>query len=91
MDNLETTDLYHASYLLLSGCKLMEVRCIPTGGELTCLMAFTGTELHAINTTWIAQEAVANLLSFRNAYNQITTHVRQAKRNFERRCKDGAL
>ena len=83
MENVQVTDLYQASYLLLNGCSLVSVECIPTGGVITCQINFTGDSLDELSEQWYQKEAVVNLWSFRTAYHQVNSFVQQAKRNYE--------
>jgi hypothetical protein len=41
--------------------------------------------------TWFAKEAVVNLWAFRTAYNQINSHVHQAKKNYDLAKRGGCL
>ncbi len=79
----EISDLYHASFLLLSGCSLEGVRCIPTGGALSCLLSFQGDKVDELTEAWLNKKATANLWAFRSAYNQINAHVHQAKKSYD--------
>ena len=82
METLGVTDLYHASYLLVHGCELSEVECIPLAGTLACRLSFRGDEIHNLSGQWYEKSAVVNLWAFRSAYNQINSYVHQAKKNY---------
>jgi hypothetical protein len=82
METAEITDLYQASYLLLSGCELTAIECIPTGKAISCRLCFKGRELHQLTQDWWDKKAVANLWSFRSAYGQINSYVHQAKKSY---------
>ncbi len=81
---LETTDLYLASYLLMNGCRLVGVECVPAGGAVSCGLAFTGSNVRELQDTYFGQKAEVNLLQFRSAYNQVNGYVHQAKKNHDR-------
>ncbi len=84
LPQVDITDLYLASYLLLNGCRLIEVQCIPTGGTVSCRLLFSGTELPGLEDDFFARKAVVNLLQFRSAYNQVNGYIHQAKKSFDR-------
>lgn len=84
LSQVDITDLYLASYLLLNGCRLVEVQCIPTGGTVSCRLLFQGTNLPGLEDDFFAQKAVVNLLQFRSAYNQVNGYIHQAKKSFDR-------
>ena len=81
METAEITDLYQASYLLLNGCNLESVECIPLAGNLGCKLCFTGPNLDTLSQAWFEKKAVVNLWAFRTAYNQVNSLVHQAKKN----------
>jgi hypothetical protein len=91
METLEVSDLYQASWLLLNSCELSKVQCIPTGGSVSCLLQFSGTNLIELMDTWFTKQAVVNLWAFRTAYNQINSYVHQAKKNFDLSKRGGSL
>ncbi len=78
------TDLYQASYLLMNGCELSGVECVPTGGSLSCRMSFRGPRLEECLDAWFEKAAVANLWAFRTAYTQVNSYVHQAKKHYEK-------
>lgn len=83
LEKAEVTDLYQASYLLVNGCELVGIECIPTGGALSCRMSFTGPALSQLTQSWWDKAAVVNLWGFRSAYNQINSYVHQAKKSYD--------
>lgn len=82
MANAPVTDLYQASYLLLSGCELTGIECIPTAGSVSCGLSFRGEGIEELLAAWWAREAVVNLWAFRSAYNQVNSYVHQAKKSY---------
>jgi hypothetical protein len=88
MESVEIADLYQASYLLMSGCRLEGIKCSQDGGPLTCKMSFSGNNLQPLVMNWFEKKAVVNLWAFRGAYSQVCNHVHQAKRDYaaERRA-----
>jgi hypothetical protein len=87
--SLEVTDLYLASYLLLKGCRLVKVECVPTGGAVSCALTFSHPGLPAYEDAFHAQSATVNLIQFRSAYNQVNGYVHQAKKSFDRARRRG--
>lgn len=83
MERAEVTDLYQASYYLLSGCEITGVECIKAGNGTSCRIYLQGANLVSLAEDWFGREAVVNLWTFRNAYTEINSHVQQAKRSFE--------
>jgi len=83
MESVEVTDLYQASWLLLSGCRLTGIQCIPTSGTLSCLMLFEGPQILELQEQYFQKKASVNLWAFRTAYNQVNSYVHQAKKSFE--------
>ena len=81
---VDITDLYLASYLLLNGCRLIEVQCIPTGGTVSCRLLFSGTKLIELEDDFFGQRAMVNLIAFRSANNQVNGYIHQAKKSFDR-------
>ena len=84
MNTVDVTDLYEAAYLILSGCNLEEVACIPLSETLACRMTFSGEKLMKAQDEFYAKTACVNLHAFRSAYGQINTYVHQAKKSFDR-------
>ena len=84
MQTADVTDLYEAAYLILSGCTLEEVACIPVSETLACRMTFSGHALARAQDEFYAKKAVVNLHAFRGAYGQVNTYVHQAKKSFDR-------
>lgn len=83
METADVTDLYQASYLLLAGCVLTGIECIPTGGVISCRLRFQGDGLQRLLDTWWDKEATVNLWDFRSAYSQINSFVHQAKKSYD--------
>lgn len=80
----EITDLYEAAYLLMSGCTLEAVSCIPVSASLSCMMTFSGPGLQRAQDDFMTKQAVVNLHAFRLAYGQVNSYVHQAKKSFDR-------
>lgn len=89
METAQITDLYQASFLLLSGCELTGIECIPTGGTVSCRMSFRGQALAELTQSWWDKEAVVNLWAFRSAYSQINSYVHQAKKSYDQTQRRG--
>jgi len=85
MPSVDVTDLYEAAYLVLCGCILEEVTCIPVSESLACRLTFTrGPELERAQDEYVAKKACVNLYAFRQSYGQVNSYVHQAKKNFDR-------
>lgn len=93
METVEVTDLYQASWYLISGCEIIGVECIRAGNGTSCRIVVQGQKLPELSQQWFDRTALVNLWTFRNAYSEINSHVQQAKRSFElnRRFKGGEL
>jgi hypothetical protein len=91
MESVVVTDLYQASYLLLGGCELTGVECLPTGGALSCRIGFRGENVEALTQAWYEKKASANLWAFRSAYNEINSCVHQAKKSYEQAARRGSV
>lgn len=84
METASVTDLYEAAYLILSGCTLEEISCIPVSESLSCRMVFSGRSLEKAQDEFVAKKAVVNLHAFRGAYGQVNSFIHQAKKSFDR-------
>jgi hypothetical protein len=84
MPSVAVTDLYEAAYLIMSGCNLEEVSCIPVSESLSCRLTFSGPGLDAAQEEFYAKKAVVNLHAFRSAYGQVNGYIHQAKKSFDR-------
>jgi hypothetical protein len=82
MDSETVTDLYQASFYVLNGCEITSVQCIPSGMATSCQMMVEGRDLTDLAQIWFEKRAVANLASFRQAYNHVYNLCQQAKRNY---------
>jgi len=83
METAELTDLYQASYYLLSGCEILNITCSKATTGTNFRIHVQGTNLATLAQAWADREAVVNLWAFRTAYTEINTYVQQAKRRFE--------
>ena len=83
MDTIEVTDLYQASFYLANGLALESLKCIPVNGSLACCLTFTGEKIHSLSDAYFTHTATVNLFSFRQAYNQITSYIQQAKKSYK--------
>lgn len=93
MDDLEekidVTDLYHACYLLVNGCKLVGVECLPLAGTVGCRLSMAGRDVRRLCAEYYEQRATVNLYAFRQAYNQINSYVHQAKKCYDKARRAG--
>jgi hypothetical protein len=92
MDDLEekidVTDLYHACYLLVNGCKLIGVECLPLAGTVGCRLSMSGRDVGKLCAEYYEQRATVNLYAFRQAYNQINSYIHQAKKSYDKARRD---
>lgn len=96
METVAVTDLYQASYFLLSGCALTGVECAPSSGKhIQCTLFFSGQNLEGLKDNWFNRRAMVNLWAFRLAYSQIHSSIDEAKKGYFRNAdalpKGGAL
>jgi hypothetical protein len=83
----QVTDLYEAAYLVLSGCSLERVTCIPISKTLSCRFDFSGENIEELLEQFRSRKAVVNLFSFRTSYSQINSYVHEAKKSYEREMR----
>lgn len=83
----QVTDLYEAAYLVLSGCSLERVSCIPISKTLSCRFDFSGENVAELLEQFRSRTAVVNLFPFRTSYSQINSYVHEAKKSYEREMK----
>jgi len=84
MERVSVTDLYQASYFLLSGAQLESIQCIPAGRDVLCHLVFEGSGLTELQNDYFSKSAVVNLFSFRSAYSQVSSYVASAKRTYKK-------
>jgi len=85
MDTATVTDIYQASYYLLSGCEVTGIECNPSGSKnLVCTLYFQGINLVSLKDSWFSKRAMVNLASFRTAYGQVHEIIDQAKKEYAR-------
>jgi hypothetical protein len=84
MERVEVTDLYEAAYLVLKGCRLEEVACIPLSSSIACKFAFSGESLGRDQEAYRRKEAEVNLFAFRGAYTRVNGYMHEAKKHWER-------
>ena len=89
MDTIEVTDLYQASFYLVGGLELESLKCIPVNGSLACCLTFSGEQIHSLSEEYFTHQAVVNLFSFRQAYNQINSYIQQAKKSYKSERRAG--
>ena len=78
------TDLYEAAWLIMSGCTLDEVSCIPLSDSLSCRLYFSGDCIAWAKDAFRQKAATVNLHDFRQAYGQVNGYVHLAKKSFDR-------
>jgi hypothetical protein len=83
MERVGVTDLYQACWLLLNGCELEGIECIPTGGVLSCRLSFAGERIEELQEEYFQKRSRVNLWAFRTAYNQINSYIHQAKKSYD--------
>jgi len=84
MPIVHVTDLYEAAYLILCGCTVEEVKCIPVSESLSCRITFSGLQIQKAQDEYFARTACVNLHAFRSAYSQVNSYIHEAKKSFDR-------
>lgn len=87
----QVTDLYEAAYLILSGCSLERVSCIPISRTLSCRFDFSGENIGELLELFRTRKAVVNLFAFRTSYSQVNSYVHEAKKSYEREMRKSKL
>jgi hypothetical protein len=83
MAQVQTTDLYESCLFLLNGCTLEAIEGIPVNGDITCKLTFSGARITELQADYFRGTAQVNLFHFRRTYNQISSHVLQAKKKLK--------
>ena len=83
----QVTDLYEAAYLILSGCSLERVSCIPISKTISCRFDFSGENIGELLELFRSRKAVVNLFAFRTSYSQVNSYVHEAKKSYEREMR----
>ena len=84
MECAEVSDLYEAAYLVVEGCRVEGVRCIPLSKSLGCSLAISGEGLESGREAFGGKRATVNLYAFRSAYTQVNGLVHEAKKAWEK-------
>ena len=84
MECAEVSDLYEAAYLVVEGCQIEAVRCIPLSKSLGCSFSFSGEGVGQKRETFQGRRAAVNLYAFRSAYTQVNSYLVEAKKAYER-------
>ena len=88
MAKVSTIDLYESCYYLLNSCTLEAIEGIPVNGEITCKLYFNGERITDLQADYFRGTAKVNLFDFRRTYNQINSHVQQAKKKLKAELKE---
>lgn len=91
MQTAQITDLYEAAFLVLSGCNLERVSCIPISRTLSCRFDFSGEKIEELLEQVRSRTAVVNLSSFRSCYSQVNSYVHEAKKSWEREMRKSRM
>ncbi len=83
MAKVSTTDLYESCYYLLNSCTLEAIEGVPVNGDITCKLFFNGERIPDLQADYFRGTARVNLFDFRRTYNQINSHVQQAKKKLK--------
>ena len=87
----QVTDLYEAAYLILSGCSLERVSCIPISKTISCRFDFSGENIEELLEQFRSRKAVVNLFAFRTSYSQVNSYVHEAKKSYERETRKSRM
>ena len=92
MERVEISDLYEAAWLLVEGCRVEGVRCIPLSRSVGCSFAVSGEGIGPKREAFQEKRAVVNLYAFRSAYTQVNGYLVEAKKAYDREqraCRRG--
>lgn len=84
MEHAEVTDLYEAAYLVVEGCRVEGVRCIPLSKSVGCTFTVSGERLGKKREAFVEKQATVNLYAFRSAYTQVNGYLVEAKKAYDR-------
>ena len=84
MEQEEVTDLYEAAWLVVEGCRIEGVRCIPLSKSVGCSFTVSGEGLGGKREAFAGKKATVNLYAFRSAYTQVNGYLVEAKKAYDR-------
>jgi hypothetical protein len=84
MEHADITDLYEAAYLVVEGCRIEGVRCIPLSKSVGCSFTVSGEGIEGKREAFQEKRAAVNLYAFRSAYTQVNGYLVEAKKAYDR-------
>ena len=89
MESVEISDLYEAAWLVVEGCRVEGVRCLPLSQSVGCSFTICGEGLGGKRAAFQEKRAVVNLYAFRSAYTQVNGYLVEAKKAYEKERRAG--
>lgn len=83
MQEIQTSDLYEASYYLSRNCQIDTIESGLVDGKINCRLTISGVAIHTLQAAYFSGEAQINLFDFRRTYGQLHKIVNDAKRKFK--------
>lgn len=87
MQEIQTFDLYEASYYLSKHCQIDTVEAITLDGKVNCRLTITGEGIRTLQAAYFSGEAEIKLFDFRRTYSQLHKVVGDTKRKYKLQMK----
>lgn len=87
MNRIETSDSYHASYLVINGVELAGVECVSIANEVSCKLIFSGPSVLELTEQFFNNAACVNLYAFRIAYRHVQRTIQQEVQHYKAKLK----
>ena len=87
MQEIQTFDLYEASYYLSRNCQIETVEAVEVDGKVNCRLTISGVAIHTLQAAYFSGEAMIKLFDFRRTYAQLHKLVGDAKRKYKMQSK----
>lgn len=87
MQEIQSFDLYEASYYLSKNCRIDTVETVVIDGKLNCRLTITGEGIRPLQAAYFSGEAQIKLFDFRRTYSQVHKIVGDAKRKYKLQMK----
>jgi len=87
MQEIQTFDLYEASYYLIKHCQIVTVEAVDVDGKVNCRLTISGVAIHTLQAAYFSGEAEIKLFDFRRTYSQLHKVVGDAKRKYKLQMK----
>jgi len=87
--NIQTSDLYEASYYLSNHCQIETIETLAIDGRISCQLTIAGEKIHTLQAAYFAGEAQIRLFDFRRTYGQLHKVVNDAKKKYKQQIRGG--